>query len=118
MTVWRNGVGVLRMKVRDRDRDNRLTDLDRHQLRVIHVADVLLRVCHQRDEITARIVPVRCWREGQGLDVFAGEQFRLQGFPLCTLVPFVVNRFFMFTNRLFAMRRDDVRLGMSEIKAL
>ena len=78
MTIRRDRVGVLRVKIRDRDGDDRLSNFDRHQLRVMHIADVLVWVIgHQRDEIAARVLAIIRLRKWQGVDVFAGEKLRL-----------------------------------------
>ena len=66
------------MKIGDGNRNDRLTDLDCHQLRIMHIANVHLRVAgHQWDEITTGIITIVCGWERQGVDVLAGEKFRL-----------------------------------------
>lgn len=80
MAVRRNGVRILRVKIGDCHRDDRLADFDRHQLSVIHIADVVLQTLrHQWDEIAVGVVAIVRVRESKRVDVFAGEKFGLHG---------------------------------------
>lgn len=106
MTVRRNCVGVLQVKVCDCDGQDDIVNFDRHQLGVMHIADVLLRVMgHQRDEIAARIIAIVCLGEGQGVDILAGEKLRLHGY-LNTKDRMVtkIKNFWVFLSALCALR--------------
>lgn len=80
MAVRRNGISVLRVKIGDCHRYDRLADLNRHELGVVYIADIFLQaIRHQWDKVTAGIVPIFRWWELKRVEILTGEEFGSHG---------------------------------------
>ncbi len=77
MTVGRNSVGIIGMKIRKRNGDDDIPHFCKHQLCIVSIFDVFLHTLHHhRQKIPAGIIPILSFRENEGVDIFTGEKFR------------------------------------------
>ena len=73
VTVWRNCISVIRVKVCDGDADDGLTYLGDHHHCVMGVAYIFLRIFNYREQISPRIIAILGLPPLKGVDVFAGK---------------------------------------------